>query len=63
MLRALRRQQVKVFTDQQRIGDDLNKSLEDTEKLRRKYIAARKYYEDKVNMCMHNIHMYVFINR
>jgi hypothetical protein len=49
VLRALRRQQIKTFTDQQRIGDDLSKSLEDTEKLRRKYFAARKYYEDKLN--------------
>ena len=45
---VLRRQQVKVLDDQQRWGDNLSQSLEDTEKLRRKYAKARKYYEDKV---------------
>ena len=35
--------------DQQRFGDSLSRSLEDTEKLRRKYTKARKFYEDKVH--------------
>ena len=51
-VRVLRRQQVKVLDDQQRFGDNLSRSLEDTEKLRRKYAKARKFYEDKVRTYM-----------
>ena len=50
-VRVLRRQQVKTLDDQQRFGDSLSRSLEDTEKLRRKYTKARKFYEDKVRTC------------
>ncbi|XP_065887701.1 centrosomal protein of 128 kDa-like [Dysidea avara] len=47
-VRAVKRQQFKMFDDQYKFGDDLSQSLEDTEKLRRKYMKAKRFYEEKV---------------
>ena len=61
MVRALRRQQFKTLGDQHKIGDHLTKSLEDSEKLRRKYIAAKRHYEDKVKL--QQVHICTYVRR